>query len=160
MKLGHVHVRSMISRVPLCGCGSSERMWEIVRDALHRSQDITDTWDRERKAERETGVSRPLVRVTGFYDPMDSLPADAVEFVAQVLDTRGFLEHGSSIQCAWLTAAGRALLLFLRKYGVDRERWPEWAQSCSGDEEFSMDDSEWRAFAGKSRDEVSESNIP
>jgi len=159
MKLDHVHIRTCVQKVPLCGCGSTDRMWEIVRDALQRSQDITDTWDREREEERISG-KRGAGRVVGFYEPMGSLPADAVEFVAQVLDTSGFLEHGSSVQCAWLTAAGRALLLFLRKYGVDREKWPEWATQSMDPEPFSLDAEKWRAFSRQGRDGVNESDIP
>jgi len=160
VKLDHIHIRTAIQKVPLCGCGSTDRMWEIVRDTLQRSQDITDRWDRDREEARRTGKGAAMGSVVGFYEPMGTLPADAVEFVAQVLDVSGFLEHGSSVQCAWLTAAGRALLLFLRKYGVDKDAWPEWATMSMNPEPFALDDRKWRAFSGGSRDEISEADIP
>ena len=155
-----VLIRTALGRVPLCGCGSSERMWEIVRDILQRSQDITDTWDRERETEKASGAPRPLVRVVGFYDPMGDWPADAVEFAAQVLNESDFLEHGSSVQCAWLTAPGKVVLCFLRKYSCDGEKWPEWATSSIGTELHSLDEAGWREFLSVDRDTFTEETIP
>jgi len=150
-----LEIRSALQRVPLCGCGSSDDLWGLVRDILGRSLDITDTWDRQR-AEGQTSFAR----ATGFYEPMGDIPALAVEFAAHVLSHADLLEHGSSVQCAWLTAPGKLVLLFLRKFGCDREKWPEWADSCHSDEEFALDGASWRALVSKDRDEVTEASIP
>jgi len=154
-KQRELEIRSALQRVPLCGCGSSDELWGLVRDILGRSLDITDAWDKQRAA----GVTS-YARVPAFYDPMGDLPAIAVEFAAQVLGVAGLLEHGSSVQCAWLTAPGKLVLLFLRKFGCDYQKWPEWADSCHSDEQFALDDAGWRSLASQDRDKVTEASIP
>ena len=97
-KQRELEIRSALHRVPLCGCGSSDELWGLVRDILGRSLDITDAWDKQ----RAEGVTS-FARVTGFYDSMGEFPALAVEFAAHVLSHVDLLEHGSSVQCAWLS---------------------------------------------------------
>ena len=70
------------------------------------------------------------------------------------------LEHGSSVQCAWLTAPGKLVLLFLRKFGCDSQKWPEWADSCSDGEEFFLDADGWRVLISGDRDKITEASIP
>ena len=115
-------IRTLINKVPLCGCGSSSEMWTIVRDVLARAPGHTDL---------------------SFFEPMPErdLSATAVEFVAQVLSETGLLEHGSSIGFAWLTPGGEMLLAFLREYGTESHLggpWPEWALACDASEPFCM----------------------
>lgn len=137
-------IRSCINRVPLCGCGSVEAMWEIVREVLKRSQAIqvrNDNW--------RADASAQAVDCKGFYDSMPEydLSGTAVEFIAQVLDTAGFMEHGTSIAWAWPTARGKVLLAFLDKHGCNGEAWPAYATTVfESAEPFTMTDGEWQMF--------------
>lgn len=124
-KARELELRTALGKIPLCGCGSSDKMWQIVEAMLDRA------------ADHETKGS--------FYDPMPDLELSgtAVEFAAQVLDTSGMTEHGGGIGWAWLTEPGKLVLLFLRKYGHDTDKWPEYSQSSSGNEEFMLSDEDW-----------------
>lgn len=126
-----LHIRSIIHSIPLCGCGSTNTMWAIVRDMLRRAKAHTE-------GPKEASVS--------FYDPMPErhLSATATEFVAHVLGECDLLEHGSSIAWAWLTKAGAMLLEFLEEY-PDANAWPAWAFSCPVGETFAMTSAEMRA---------------
>jgi hypothetical protein len=138
MKATELQVRSALAKVPLCGCGSSDAMWSIVLAILDRAE------DHEKRG--------------SFYDPMPDhgLSSNAVEFAAQALDSSDMTEHGSGIGWAWLTAAGKTVLLFLRKYGVDREKWPEWATTSVGSEPFTLTPEQWRQWAFAGRDTMTE----
>ena len=124
-ELEQLRYRSAINRVPLCGCGSGQ--WDVVLAMLERA------------------AASPKPDGASFYDPMPGkdLSGRAVEIVAHALDHVGLLEHGSTIGFAWLTPGGELLLRFLQKYGIDHERWPEWAESCPVGERFSLTDEEW-----------------
>ena len=160
IKRRELEIRSALQRVPICGCGSSDELWGLVRDILGRSLDITDTWDRQRDEERRTGAPVPLARASGFYEPMGDLPALAVEFAAHVLSHVDLLEHGSSVQCAWLTAPGKLVLLFLRKFGCDREKWPEWADTSTGSDAFALATDEWRVLMSQDHHDITAESIP
>lgn len=139
-------IRTAIHKVPLCGCGSTETMWGIVRAVLERNVPTNEPHD-----------PRP-----GCYDPMPEfeLSRYGVEFVAQVLSETGFTAHGSGVGYGWLTGAGRLLLLFLRKYGTkgsgglrdmgdtSQGYWPIWADSCAPTSDtFEITDEEWRKLS-------------
>lgn len=101
--------------IRMCGCGS-ETKWHIIKMFLERSEHAEEG--------RES-----------FYQPMGEICGEAVEFIAHVLDGWGLLEHGSSIGWAWPTQKGRDVLAFLREYGTDSNKWPEWWCSYSPPEE-------------------------
>jgi len=129
-KTRQLWIRTLVGRVPLCGCGSTDTMWSIVRAVLTRSRGFASD-----------------DRALGFYDPMPELDlsAAAVEFAAQVLNQSDLMEHGSGIGWAWLTGGGLVLLEFLDQYGVDHGKWPEWVTSSTDPEQFTLTDEEFQA---------------
>jgi hypothetical protein len=86
-----IKIRGIIKRIGLCGCGSGSG-WECVLDVLQEAENHTDD---------------------GFYRDR------WFEFAAHMLDSRGMLDHGVGIGCAWLTDDGKLLLEFLRAFGTD-----------------------------------------
>lgn len=96
-----LHMSCALQDLGLCGCGTTEK-WGILLLMLERATD----------------------RDKSFYDPIGDVPGAWVEFIAMVLDSHGFIEHGTSIGCAWLTPKGNAVLSFLRIYGTDQDEWP------------------------------------
>ena len=97
----------------LCGCGTDSK-YEIVKSMLERAE-----------------------ARGSFYEPLgDTLSAEAVEFIAHVMDHWKLLEHGGSIGYAWLTENGETILQFLRDHGTDTDTWPMWWCSCDAGEEW------------------------
>lgn len=46
------------------------------------------------------------------------------EFAAKVLDGWGLIEHGTTINFAWITEDGRSVLNYLQTYGTSPSNWP------------------------------------
>jgi len=102
----------------ICRCGSVDS-WGLVLAMLERSESIHARHDPSGKHGQK-----------GFFDPMPEfdLSSSAVEFIAHIMGgSWGLLDHGSSIQYAWLTDSGKELLEFLREHGTDPEAWPAWS---------------------------------
>lgn len=147
-------IRTAIHRVPLCGCGSPQRMWEYVRAVLRRVADnaATPYYGPDGKA----NPPRP-----SCYDAMTEpeMSADFVQFVAHVLSAVDLTEHGSSVAWGWLTGGGKLLLAFLDKYGCDPgsdqkgyvgPKWPKWAQSSNPEiDEFECPPDEWQRLGAQ-----------
>ena len=75
----------------ICGCGDSDAPWrELLRILRLRA---LDSWQ-----------------------PPTS---DAEWLMVNLLDGLGLLEHGSSLNGAWLTEAGESALAFLEEFGAD-----------------------------------------
>lgn len=91
-----------LDKVNLCGCGTSN--WEYI------------LWLLEKGADHDKNGS--------YYD-MEGTEQRSIEFGAKVLDSWGFLEHGTGIGWAWLTDEGEGLLKWLRDQGCDDSLWPE-----------------------------------
>lgn len=100
-------LRASLDELGLCGCGGNHH--EIILLVLERS-----------------GSSRTLGSPT-LYDACDDASGRWVEFAGKVLDAAALLEHGTGIGCAWPTGQGLELLRFYREFGIDDEKWPEWA---------------------------------
>lgn len=109
------HVRAVLDKINLCGCGSVDR-WGIIFQMMKRGE--------------SHGPGKESMG--SFYDPMRDgnfdLSADAVEFIAHTMEGWGLLEHGTSVGHAWLTEDGEFFLAFLQTFG-DYDRWPQWATS-------------------------------
>ncbi len=122
-------VRTLVGSVPLCGCGTSEAMWLIVKAALGRAAESNDA-----KVGFYTGMT-----IVDRDGDKHTLPPLAVEFVAQVLNSHGvgLLEHGTAVGYSWLTPQGKVLLAFLGAQ-PNPDEWPEWVTSSTGDEIFEM----------------------
>ena len=83
----------------LCGCGSPERTWEIIRLILiAQSQD-----GYENRINMLNNICNINIEDSNNYDGL-------IQFVLYVLDDHEFLEHGSSIGGAWLTEKGKLFL--------------------------------------------------
>lgn len=114
------YLRHALDDVGICGCGSTNK-WSLIKDLLERAADHTTN-----------GY---------FYDPLGDVPPLAVEVLADMLDNRELLEHGTSISGAWLSDKGREVLEFLRKYGtepggMDDPIWPMWWCSADSSEDW------------------------
>lgn len=96
-----LNMSALIESIGLCGCGTNSTM-DIVILVLEKSE-----------------------KKECMYDAAVDAEGRWVEFAANILDDKGLLEHGGSIGFAWLSDKGIALLSFLRKYGTDRDQWPE-----------------------------------
>jgi hypothetical protein len=142
VKLRQLEISTVLDKIPLCGCGSSEGMWRTVLAILERSAGFRAAWDRGDSPD-------------GFYSAMGDWPPLAVEFAAQVLNTAGLMEHGTSVGWAWLTQAGKLVLEFLRKYGCDNDKWPEWA-SGPGEEPRELTAEQWAGLSRASADDTVE----
>jgi hypothetical protein len=99
------NLRKIILDLDLCDCGSASQ-WSVVEMLLERAADESKS----------------------FYEPTDDTSGWWVEFGAKVLDSSGLVEHGSGIGWAWLTDDGELLLQFLKEFGTESEKWPEWAE--------------------------------
>jgi hypothetical protein len=87
----------------LCACGS-DGPHQVIQEVLERcslwSTKSLPTW-----ARRHLRLDYPMRDASGRW----------VELVAKMLDSKGFLEHGSSIGGSWLTICGKALLAVLQR---------------------------------------------
>lgn len=90
----------------LCGCGSPEDTYEVIRRYLHI-----------RKARFRDDLSYDLVKesynVNLHMDYDDSIQYGMLQFLAYVLDSYGFTTHGGGIGGCWLTEDGERLLTVL-----------------------------------------------
>jgi hypothetical protein len=107
----------LCDRINLCGCGSGTN-FEVLLAMLERAES------------HEGKVSK------SFYDSLGDICPRGVEFIAHVVDGWSLIDHGSGIGWAWLTDDGKAVLEFLRKFGTDKDTWPEWWCSCEAGEEW------------------------
>jgi hypothetical protein len=152
-----LRIRTIVGKMPFCGCGDPTLMWKIVLAMLERIETSVKSGYYD-----ETGRPRnpPL---PSCYDPMPEydLSGNAVQFVAHVLNNANLTEHGTSVGFGWLTAPGALILRFLRKYkDVDNDKWPEYADSADSADDFRMSDEAWRKFEDDTRDEADAVDIP
>lgn len=91
--LDHVH-QLFYGDLAMCGCGTPEAAYELVRDILALIADHERGW-------------APLVK-TLIGNP------GAYHLTMSALDEAGLLEHGSSLDSAWLTDKGRWYAAALR----------------------------------------------
>lgn len=75
----------------ICGCGLPDTAYDRVYEMLCRARD------------REDLIPRAL----------DDLVLGYMYFMAHMLNDRGFIEHGSSIDWAWISDKGLALIEFI-----------------------------------------------
>lgn len=96
----------MYEKMGLCGCGSPEDTYEVIRRYLHI-----------RKARFRDDLSYDLVKesynVNLHMDYDDSIQYGMLQFLAYVLDSYGFTTHGGGIGGCWLTEDGERLLTVL-----------------------------------------------
>lgn len=107
-------IRHIFSDLDLCGCGTSDP-YKIINTLLKHA-----------------------VSEGSFYDPIDYMSSEVVEFVAKVMNSSkwNLLEHGGSIGRSWLTTKGKVLLQFFEDFGTDTDEWPMWWCSCDAGEEW------------------------
>lgn len=83
----------------LCGCGSPEKTWEIIRLILIAQNQ--DKW--EDKKNKFSDICNVNIEDNDNYNGL-------IQFVLYVLDDHEFLEHSSSIGGAWLTEKDKLFL--------------------------------------------------
>lgn len=90
-----------------CGCSNLEAMINVVKDLLEwMSENIMERQGYEKLFNGNEGV---------FY------------LLAGRLDSLGFLEHGTSIRCAWLTEKGKEFLNALKTITAEQ------IENCKGE---------------------------
>ena len=81
----------MYEKLDLCGCGSPEVSYEVIRRYLHIRKDAHDG-------------NLPYDEIRDRY---------MLQFLMYSLDSCGFTEHGISIGRCWLTESGEMLMIVL-----------------------------------------------
>jgi len=90
----------MIHSLGCCGCGNPEETYEAIHEMLLYYSDIN------------THSNYPRIYKGLVTDEVNPY----IQFMAYVLDGKGFLEHGSSIIGAWLTDKGKQLLSYMTEF--------------------------------------------
>lgn len=96
----------MYEKLDLCGCGSPEDTYEIIRRYLHVRKDAHDG-------------NLPYNEVCDRYmsdlhiNYSDEIQYGMLQFLMYILDSHGFTEHGSSVGGCWLTESGEMFLTVL-----------------------------------------------
>jgi hypothetical protein len=83
----------------LCGCGSPEETYEVIRKILNIQSSDKDWRTKQREFSEICNADMNNENYNGL-----------IQFVLYVLDNKGFLEHGSSISGSWLTEKGKIYL--------------------------------------------------
>lgn len=83
----------------LCGCGSPEETYEVIRRILNIQSSNANWGTRQRQFSEICNADIDNENYNGL-----------IQFVLYILDDKGFLEHGSSIGGAWLTKKGEIYL--------------------------------------------------
>lgn len=96
-------------RINLCNCG-----YGTIHDAIYK---ILLKHEALNDPESSEGC--------GYGDGEQGM---FMSFCAHYLNSIGLLEHGSSINGAWPTREGLAMLMFYSEYGTDEHCWPDWAR--------------------------------
>lgn len=102
-------------RLELCGCGTPEYTYEVLRRLLG----LRAKWEKNEITPPE--VKEKELRDLGI-DKSTGVGNGILQFLLYVLDSKGLLNHGSSIHGAWLTGEGYMFLDVLNEwYGINRE---------------------------------------
>ena len=80
----------------LCGCGCPNDTLDVIRKYLHIRKDWKDN-----KCDYDEVQQRYKTELN--IDDQDDIQWGLLQFMAYILDDRGFTEHGSSIGGCWLT---------------------------------------------------------
>lgn len=86
----------------LCGCGSPESTTKVIKMIL-TAQNQKEYKDKQKMF---NSICEINIDENNNYDGL-------IQFVLYILDSHGFLEHGSSISGAWLTEKGKLFLELL-----------------------------------------------
>jgi hypothetical protein len=89
----------------LCGCGSPEETYEVIRKILNIQSSDKDWKIKQQQFSELCNADMDNANYSGL-----------IQFVLYVLDDKGFLEHGSSISSAWLTEKGKIYLDLLNMW--------------------------------------------
>lgn len=87
-----------ISELPLCGCGDPESVYQAIH-ALLSYFDLRN---------------KPEVPKSTDFDKIDIYESPFMLFMVYYLDNKGYLDHGMSIGCSWLTEKGEDMLGYLK----------------------------------------------
>ena len=95
----------------LCGCGCPEEALDTALGVLSAVEARTEAWRAKDKATDEMAYEQ-LKRLV----PFDGEYAGLGYAFMYLLDSKGLLEHGSSIGGSWLTDDGKEFLARLREW--------------------------------------------
>ncbi len=91
----------LVSELHICGCGTPEVCYAWILEYLKDLDLDNNNWNK--------------------YD-YDSPEWKYIQIINGFLDYEGFVEHGSTCRCSWLTAKGKRLvkaLEYMSKYNFD-----------------------------------------
>lgn len=108
----------MYSILDLCGCGSPEYTYEIIRRYLHIRK---DEYDRNLSYDKTCDRYMVDLHINCSYESQYGM----LRFLMYILDSRGFTEHSSSIGGCWLTERGEMLLMVLDAWHEYSKKWKE-----------------------------------
>jgi hypothetical protein len=115
----------LYEQLDICGCGSPWDTAKVIRDFLtilnkyeiiNRENKDSKNFD-HRKLYDEKWLE--INSLCGIHITENDNYYGLIQFLMYVLDTKGFLEHGSGIGGAWMTDEGRMLLYVLSKYNLE-----------------------------------------
>jgi hypothetical protein len=128
----------LVEKLGFCGCGTDEGKFGRLRDILavfdNRPTPAEQEYERQVELAEPDKVfnSAMLARMAGGTPESNArwdrvwafLHTDYGELIANFLDGKGLLEHGTSLTGgAWLTEDGAVLLDFLKAQGIDDDEW-------------------------------------
>lgn len=96
--------------IDMCGCGCPDDTNEVIRRILNIRYD----WH-EHKIESYEDLQERYKNDLQL-DTKNNLHYGSLQFILYMLDTRGILEHGSSIGGCWLTYLGEMYLTVLNAW--------------------------------------------
>lgn len=94
-------------QLAFCGCGDPTEAYETLQDVLSAFDTEGRTFEGSREAIR---VHKAMI------------PGKYWDLLVYLLDSKGLLEHGSSIGGSWLSDLGKKILKDLRENGHDSDR--------------------------------------
>ena len=105
-----------------CGCGRPDDTTSVIKDILNIINDYDNERQNYNREEINIAYDKKQNRLNNLCgtEIKDNTNYDGlIQFVLYMLDSAGFLEHGSGIWGAWLTDLGRMFLYFLNSVELD-----------------------------------------
>ena len=103
-----------------CGCGNPELFYVAILQILQRFEDGPE-WNRELGR-----MNDDPEKLNFSYEEFEENPF--LFATIQLLDNGGYIEHGTTIRCSWLTDEGKLVRQFLEQEGtdfLDKDSWEE-----------------------------------
>lgn len=107
-----------------CGCGRPDDTESVIKDILNIINDYLNVLENRNDDKINLAYDKKIKRLNnlcGVEIENNTNYDGLIQFVLYMLDSAGFLEHGSSIGGAWLTDLGRMFLYVLNNVELDKD---------------------------------------